>query len=227
MVQVNTPGPPCSVAPSGRASGLSLRIRQRYQAATDRYGRHGLGQPHHRARRRPPLHAEQLLHALDDAEIADRKDVRPVEPEHQEHLRRPAAESFHRGDRRDDVLVRLRLRAREIEPAVLHALGQVAQVAIFGRLTPARAKCGRIERAAALAGVSRLGRRPARRRGRRSCLRPCRTTAATGSRAPARRTARRVRASGSRQRPDALDERAEPRIAPHEQRDARARIRRR
>ena len=64
-----------------------------------------------------PCAAGTASDRVDDAEIADRQDVRPMQPEHQEHLRRPAADPFHVRQRRDDLIVRRVVDRAEIEPA--------------------------------------------------------------------------------------------------------------
>ena len=85
-------------------TGGVSRLAHRYQQATDRYGRHGSPIP-------SAVPARQLaepirsLHGLDDAEVADRQHVGPVQPEHQEHLRRPATDALDARQRRDDLVV--------------------------------------------------------------------------------------------------------------------------
>src|SRR5262245_30555364 len=49
--------------------------------------------------------AVQPMDRVDDAKVVDRQDVRPVKAEHEEHLRRPPAESFHLDDGLDDFVV--------------------------------------------------------------------------------------------------------------------------
>jgi len=48
----------------------------------------------------------QPLNRGDDAKVAGGQHVRPVQPEHQEHLGGPAAESLHRGQTLDHLVVR-------------------------------------------------------------------------------------------------------------------------
>jgi hypothetical protein len=70
----------------------------------------------------------QTLQAFHDAKIADREDVGPMQAEHQEHLRGPAAEAFDGGDRHDDLFIRKVLQGMEIQPSVLHMLGKIPEV---------------------------------------------------------------------------------------------------
>src|SRR3954463_4504220 len=56
-------------------------------------------------RRRNFPHAVRPLDGLDDAEVADREHVRPVQSEHQEHLRGPASDPFDTGQCGDDSVV--------------------------------------------------------------------------------------------------------------------------
>jgi hypothetical protein len=63
-----------------------------------------------------------------DAEVVDRQHVGPVQSEHQKHLGRPSAESFHRGETFDDLLVRQHVELVEAQPLVANPGTQIAQV---------------------------------------------------------------------------------------------------
>src|SRR3954471_22092140 len=56
-------------------------------------------------RRRNFPHAVRPLDRLDDPQVADREHVRPVQSEHQEHLRGPASDPFDAGQCGDDGVV--------------------------------------------------------------------------------------------------------------------------
>ncbi len=80
-------------------------------------------------RRRRLAQAVGLLHGLDDAQVAHRQHVGPVQPEHQEHLRRPAADALHLGQRDDHLVVAHRLERVQRQRAVVHPGAEVAHVA--------------------------------------------------------------------------------------------------
>ena len=73
---------------------------------------------------------------VDDAEVADRQHVGPMQPEHQEHLRRPAPESLHRRQPLDHLLVRQRSSSSRLQPAVSEARAEIPQVPTFWPLNP-------------------------------------------------------------------------------------------
>ena len=86
--------------------------------ATDRYGRHASPIFSTRFGVGPLAQSVQPLHRVDDAEIADRQHVGPMQTEHQEHLGRPAPEPFHRHQPLDHRFVVERVELVELQPAV-------------------------------------------------------------------------------------------------------------
>ena len=102
------------------------RVRHRYQLATVRYGRHFSPCLRERFGRRQLALAERLRIGLAQAVVVQWQDVGPAEPEHQEHLRAPAADAAH-GDQPLDqcsVVERMRLVERR-QLAAMDAAGEV------------------------------------------------------------------------------------------------------
>ncbi len=66
---------------------------------------------------------------FDDAEIADRQHVGPLEAEDQEHLRRPSADPFYLGQRLDDRFVVHSIEDVERQLSFFNPSAQIAQVA--------------------------------------------------------------------------------------------------
>ena len=108
-----------------------MSVCQRYQDATDRYGRHASPICQHALRVRLLPQPVEPLHRVHDPEVADRQHVRPVQPEHQEHLGGPAAEALHRRQPFDHHLVGQRVELVELQAPVGDARAQVAQIADF------------------------------------------------------------------------------------------------
>ena len=97
------------------------------------------------------------LDGVDDAEIVDRQHVGPPQPEHQEHLRRPAAEPLHLDDRVDHLVVGHRGERSSGQLAARDLRGEVAQV---GRSSGGSGRPGGTGRRSAPSG-SGVARRPA------------------------------------------------------------------
>src|SRR5688572_14500761 len=68
------------------------------------------------------------LHGLDDAQVADGQHVGALQAEHQEHLRRPAADAFHRRQRFDHLLVIHGVQRLDRQRAILDAGAEIAKI---------------------------------------------------------------------------------------------------
>ena len=107
-----------SILSSALLNGSFLSVCHRYQDATERYGRHASPIFSMRFGVGPLPQPVEPLHRDDDAEIADRQHVGPMQAEHQEHLGGPAAESLHRDQPLDHRFVGQRLELVELQASV-------------------------------------------------------------------------------------------------------------
>ena len=65
----------------------------------------GLAQARQANGRRREAELVCALDCFDDTKISNRENVRPVQPEHQKHLSRPAADALHAGERGNHFLI--------------------------------------------------------------------------------------------------------------------------
>src|SRR5438874_9734598 len=77
------------------------------------------------------------LNRCDDAEIVDGQNVGTPQPEHQEHLRRPASQTLDFHDRLDDVFIAQLVERRNRQLTADYLRRKVAQVR---RLVPAQSR---------------------------------------------------------------------------------------
>ena len=94
----------------------------------ERYGRQASPIFFRRFGLRPLAQPIDPLDGRADAEVADRQNVGPLQPEHQEHLRGPPPESFDRNQPLDDVLVGQLIEFVELQPAVRDARAKISKV---------------------------------------------------------------------------------------------------
>ena len=139
--------------------GALLEERHRYSHARVRYGRHGSAI----RSARPAWARLEAVGAHDgvlDPLVADRQHVRPVQGEHQEHVRRPLADALDRDQLAHDLLVGQRLEPGDLSSPASTCSASERSATIFARESPAAVRSASGSSARISSGV---GGRPPKR----------------------------------------------------------------